>query len=439
MAKPPSVKTKKTAKAAPVQSAPDYGEEILRMAVAAKQAGQALALTSARIRNKALEAMALALQKNRDEILFKNEIDVEAGRKAGLAGALLDRLKLTPDRVEGMSRGLLEIAALPDPLGQVVEDWTPPAGVRVQKVRVPLGVICMIYEARPNVTVDSAGLCLKSGNAVILRGGKEAIDTNTALARLIADAAQSAGVPAASIQLVGTTNRAVIRDLVRLDQFIDLVIPRGGEEMVRAVREMATVPVLSHGKGLCAVYVDKDADVAMARRIAFNAKVQRPGVCNAMETLLVHKDVAAEFLPAMVAEFQKASVKVKGDAETRRWAKSAAPAAEKDWDTEFLDLTVAVRVVDSLEAAMAHINRHGSHHSDSIVTQNKAAAEKFLAGVDSAAVFHNASTRLHDGGALGLGAEMGISTQKLHARGTMGLKELTTTKYVVRGEGQVRS
>jgi glutamate-5-semialdehyde dehydrogenase len=296
----------------------------------------------------------------------------------------------------------------------------------------------MVYESRPNVTVDSAGLCLKSGNAVILRGGKEALNTNSALVTIVKDALKAAGLPPEAVQLVPSTDRALIRDLVTMDEVVDLVIPRGGEDMVRAIREMATVPVLSHGKGLCSVYVDKDADLGMAENIAFNAKVQRPGVCNAMETLLVHKDVAAAFVPKIVARYREAKVEVRGDEEVRRLVPGVRPASNKDWDTEFLGLTAAVKIVGSVEEAVAHINRHGSHHSDAVVTGDPAAAEKFLREVDSAAVFHNASTRLHDGGVFGLGAEMGISTQKLHARGAMGLKELTTTKYVVRGAGQIR-
>jgi len=414
-------------------------KEIARLCLTAKAAGQALAQTSVDVRNRALEAMAKAVETAKDDILFKNEIDMEAGRKSGLGKALLERLTLTPERVAAMAQGLREIASLPDPLGETVSEWTPPAGVRIRKVRVPLGVIAMIYESRPNVTVDSAGLCLKSGNAVILRGGKEAMDSNRALVHAVAPAAVAAGVPAGAIQLIETTDRAVIRDLVRLDQLVDLVIPRGGEEMVQAIRDMATVPVLSHGKGLCAVYVDKGANLDMAEKIAVNAKTHRPGVCNAMETLLVHKDVADAFLPRILAKYRDAKVDVHGDNSARRlggaWVK---PATDKDWDTEFLDLTAAVRVVQGLDEAIAHINRHGSHHSDSIVTEDAQAANRFLREVDSAAVFHNASTRLHDGSVFGLGAEMGISTQKLHARGTMGLRELTTTKYVVQGRGQIR-
>jgi glutamate-5-semialdehyde dehydrogenase len=413
--------------------------ELALLCLAAKEAASVLGTTSPEARNRALETMATALEKNRDDLIFKNSIDVDAGSRGGLSEALLDRLTLTKKRVQDMAQGLREMAALPDPLREIIEERRCPNGLRVQKVRVPLGVVAMVYEARPTVTIDSAGLCLKSGNAVILRGGKEAINSNRALAHLAASVLEKTGLPAGCIQLVGSTDRALIRDLVRMDRCVDLVIPRGGEEMVRAIREMATVPVLSHGRGLCTVYVDNDADLPMARQIAFNAKVQRPGVCNAMETLLVHKDVARTFLPSLCRQYQKAGIQVRGDREVCHLVgRAIKPIVLQDWDTEFLGPVVAVGVVPSIEDAIRHINHHGSHHSDSIVTKNRKTAERFLHEVDSAAVFHNASTRLHDGSVLGLGAEMGISTQKLHARGTMGLKELTTTKYVVRGTGQIR-
>lgn len=435
------IKTKKKTpkrslkKAAP---APDFRRELERLVLDAKVASSALARASSAQKNRALVAMAEALQKRKEDILFKNGIDVEAGRRAGLSSALLDRLTLTTERVDAMAQGLRDMADLPDPVGEIIEETARPNGMTLQKVRAPLGVVAMVYEARPNVTVDSAGLCLKSGNAVVLRGGKEAVDSNAALVSALHDALEEAGLPGACIQLVPFSDRALIRDLVRMDRLVDLVIPRGGEEMIKAIREMATVPVLSHGRGLCATYVDKAADLDMAEKIAFNAKVQRPGVCNALETLLVHKDSAASFVPRIVKRYLDAGVEVRGDEDVRRLAPGAKRAAPVDWDTEFLGLTVAVKVTDSLEDAVAHINLHGSHHSDAIVTEDTAAAERFLAMTDSAAVFHNASTRLHDGGAFGLGAEMGISTQKLHARGAMGLKELTTTKYVVRGGGQIR-
>jgi glutamate-5-semialdehyde dehydrogenase len=414
-------------------------EELLRLCVSAKQASQLLAQSPVEQRNLALLKMAAALIAKQDDILFKNDIDLEAGKKAGLSQALLDRLALTPERVKAMSVGLREIAALPDPINELVRDWTRSGGLRIQKVRVPLGVIAMIYEARPNVTVDAAGLCLKSGNAVLLRGGKEAIDSNTALVHLLTACLKEAGLPEGAIQMVPSTDREAVRQLIKLDGFIDLVIPRGGEEMVRAIREGSSIPVLSHGKGLCAVYVDKAADLDMAEKIAFNAKAQRPGVCNAAETILVHRAAAKDFVPGLVQRFIAAGVEVRGDPESRALAgKDVRAAVAVDWDTEFHGPIVALRVVGSLDEAVAHINRHGSHHSDSIVTQDDLAADSFLARVDSAAVLHNASTRLHDGSVFGLGSEMGISTQKLHARGTMGLAELTSTKYVVRGQGHIR-
>lgn len=421
-------------------SAPsDYTAELIKLCAQAKEASRILAGTSLEQRNRALTSIAETLEKNKAEILFRNEIDLEAGRRAGLSPALLDRLALTDRRVMDMAQGLREVAVLSDPLAENDPGWDRPSGLRVQKVRVPLGVIAMIYEARPNVTVDATSLCLKSGNAVVLRGGKEAVDSNTLLVHLIKDALGKAGLPRESVQFVGTTDRSVIRDLVRMEAFVDLVIPRGGEEMVNAIREMATVPVLSHGKGLCSVYVDQDADLDMAERIVLNSKIQRPGVCNAMETLLVHRAVGKTFVPRIVRRLAENRVTVRGDKEVQTWGGAAVtPAVAADFDTEFLGLELAMKAVESVEEAVTHINTHGSHHSDAIVTANENTAQQFLARVDSAAVFHNASTRLHDGSALGLGSEMGISTQKLHARGTMGLRELTTTKYIVRGDGHIR-
>ncbi|MBK6880776.1 MAG: glutamate-5-semialdehyde dehydrogenase [Elusimicrobia bacterium] len=432
-------KTTKNQRRVQMEAPPAYTARLVALCAGAKEASRALAVSPPEARDRALRTLAEALEKNQDDILFKNEIDLEAGRRAGLSASLLDRLALTPRRVADMAAGLRDIAALPDPLGSVAGEWERPNGLKVQKVRVPLGVVAMIYEARPNVTVDATGLCLKSGNAVVLRGGKEALESNTALVRVLKEALVPTGLPADCVQFVETSDRSVIRDLVRMDRFVDLVIPRGGEEMVNAIREMATVPVLSHGKGLCAVYVDQEADLAMAEKIALNAKIQRPGVCNAMETLLVHGAVADRFVPAMVRRFAENNVTVHGDAGVqKRGGAAVVPATPDDFNTEYLDLHVAMKVVDSLDAAIDHINTHGSHHSDAIVTRDEDAARRFLARVDSAAVLHNASTRLHDGGALGLGSEMGISTQKIHARGTMGVPELTTTKYVVRGSGQIR-
>jgi glutamate-5-semialdehyde dehydrogenase len=418
-------------------------EKELKQAVAAaamkaKLASRKLAVVSTELKNKALLAMAEALVKSKDDILFHNEIDVEAAKESGLSEALVDRLTLNAERITAVSRSLKDIAALADPTGEIVADWTPPAGIHIQKVRVPLGVIAMIYESRPNVTAEAAGLCLKSGNAVVLRGGSEAINTNHAIIKVITPAAYGAGLPEGSIQFIESTDRSAVTDLIKLDSLIDLVIPRGGEEMIRSIRENATVPVLAHGKGLCHTYIDKSADIAMAKKIAINAKCQRPGVCNAMETLLIHKDIADKFLPQACADYKTAGVEVRGCPLTKKIVPQVVAATEDDWATEYLSLIVSVKVVSSLEEAISHVNRYGSGHSDAIVTDDKAAAEKFLNEVDSAAVFHNASTRLHDGAVFGFGSEIGISTQKLHARGTMGLKELTTTKYKVYGNGEIR-
>jgi len=413
-------------------------EVVARQALLAKAAGPALAALTARQKQDVLNAAADAIARSSNDIIFHNEIDVEAAREAGLAPALIERLVLSPKAVDAMAKGVREIAAQPDPVGEVLESWTRPNGISIQKIRVPLGVVAMIYESRPNVTVDAAALCLKAGNAVLLRGGSEAINSNRMLVQIITRAFQAAGLPPGAVQLLEDTNRESIMELIRLPQLVDLVIARGSEDMIQHVMKNATVPVLGHGKGVCHVYVDEQADLAMAEKIAVNAKVQRPGVCNAMETLLVHRKVAEEFLPKIAQAYQAAHVEIRGDEAVRRVVAGALPATDEDWHTEYLDLIVSIKVVDSLEQAMAHINRYGSGHTDAIVTRDAEAADRFLKGVDSAAVLHNASTRLHDGGVFGLGAEIGISTRKLHARGTMGARELTTTKYVVHGSGQIR-
>ncbi len=414
------------------------GERVARQAALAKQASSALAALTPEVKTNALQAMADALLAASTDIVFHNEIDVEAGEQAELNKALLERLVLTAHSIESMANGVREIAAQPDPIGEVLEAWKRPNGIAIEKRRVPLGVIGMIYESRPNVTVDAAALCLKAGNAVLLRGGSEASNSNRVLVQVLAKAAQSVGLPTGTVQLLEDTSRESIMELIRLPQLIDLVIARGSEEMISNIVKNATVPVLGHGKGVCHVYVDENADLAMAEKIALNAKVQRPGVCNAMETLLVHRTIAEAFLPVIGEKYAAAKVEIRGDETTRRFIPSALPASVEDWRTEYLDLIVSIRVVDSLEAAIEHINRYGSGHSDSIVTESKPHAEQFLNAVDSAAVLHNASTRLHDGSVFGLGAEIGISTRKLHARGTMGARELTTTKYIVRGTGQIR-
>jgi glutamate-5-semialdehyde dehydrogenase len=413
-------------------------EELLKKALQAKHASRKLALISTEVKNSALKLIAEALDKARKEILFHNEIDVEAAIESGVSAALIDRLKLDEKRLDNMVKGILEIAELRDPIGEIIESSKSSYGFDLKKVRVPLGVIGIIYEARPNVTADAAALCLKAGNAVILKGGREAVDTNRQLYHVITKAAYAAGIPEGAVQFIDTVERQAIDELVKLDGIVDLIIARGGEEMIRSVREKAIVPVLGHGKGLCHTYIDADADTDMAVSVAYNAKVQRPGVCNAMESLLIHAKIAPYVAPKLLAKMKQAGVKIKGCDRTKQYAPWIEIAVEKDYKTEYLDLALSVKIVDSLDEAITHVNRYGSGHSESIVTNNKIAADRFLAEVDAAAVFHNASTRLHDGSVFGLGAEIGISTQKLHARGTMGVRELTTTKYLIYGSGQIR-
>lgn len=411
---------------------------IITQAANAKIASRKLASLSTEAKNKALIAMADAIAAKKDEIIFHNEIDVDAAKDAGLDEALIDRLTLNDKRVAEMVRGVREVAALPDPVGEIMQDWTPPAGIHIQKMRVPLGVIGFIYESRPNVTVDAAALCIKSGNAIVLRGGSEAINSNHAIVKAIAPAAYAAGLPEGAIQFVETTDRQAISEFIKLNQLIDLIIPRGSEEMIHSIREHATVPVLSHGKGVCHTYIDKAANLEMAKKIAINAKCQRPGTCNATETLLVHQDVAKKLLPELCKLYADAGVEVRGCPITKTVVPTVIDAQEIDWSTEYHTLIISIKVVNTLDEAIAHINKYGSGHSEAIITEDTAAAEKFLRDVDAAAVFHNASTRLHDGGIFGFGCEIGISTQKLHARGAMGLKELTSYKYVVHGNGEIR-
>ena len=381
--------------------------------------------------------MAAGLLGGGEPILAANQENVTAARADGQAAAFVDRLTLTPTRLAAMARGLRQIADLPDPVGEVTGMWRRPNGLQVGRMRVPLGVIGFIYESRPNVTADAAGLCLKSGNAVILRGGAEALRSNLAIAEVLARAVASAGLPAAALTVVPTPDRAMVKELLALHGLIDLIIPRGGEEFIQMVRETSQIPVIAHDKGLCHTYVDAGADLGMAAAIALNAKVERPGVCNAMETLLVHTEVASALLPALVAQLAQAGVEVRGCSETRSLVPSIRPATEADWDTEYLDLTLSVRVVPSFEEALAHIARHGSGLAEAIVTADHGRAMRFLREVDAGAVFVNASTRFTDGFEFGMGAEMGISTQKLHARGPMGLRELTCEKFIVLGDGHV--
>ena len=382
--------------------------------------------------------MARALEEKAGTIVEANRADLDRARARDYPRAFVDRLTLTDSRIEEMAAGVRQVAALPDPVGETVEVWRRPNGVEISRVRVPLGVIGFIYESRPNVTADAAALCLKSGNAVLLRGGSEALESNTIIAQLLAKAAEKTGLPAESIQYVDTPDRAAVMAMLTLDRYLDLIIPRGGEEFVRLVNERATVPVLKHDKGLCHVYVDEGADLDMAVAIAVNAKAQRVSVCNAMETLLVHAAVAPRFLPLVAARLAEAGVELRGDERTRALVPDARPAEPADWDTEYLDAILAVRVVDGFDDAVAHIRRHGSGLAEAIVTADLRRARRFTHEVDAAAVLVNVSTRLVDGSQFGMGAEMGISTSKLHARGPVGVRELTTTKFVVIGDGQIR-
>ena len=409
---------------------------------AAKAAARPLARLSRGTKDAALHAIADALELRADEILEANARDLEAGRRDEIGTALLDRLTLTPERVAGMAAGVRQVAALPDPVGEVLDGGRLDNGLRVERVRVPLGVVAVVYEARPNVTIDAAALALKSGNAIVLRGSSTAQHSNAVLAAVAAQAAESAGVPAGAISLVSGGGREELAELATQTGVVDLIIPRGGEGLKRALEGVATVPVIYAAAGVCHVYVDASADLDKAVAIAVNAKTHRPGVCNAAETLLVHGAVAAEFLPAALAALAAEGVELRVDARTRAAAGEDAPplvdATDEDWGTEYLDLVVTVGVVDSLEEAVDHIVEHGSGHSDAIVTRDLAASEAFVAGVDSAAVYVNASTRFTDGAEFGMGAEIGISTQKLHARGPIGLRELCTYTYVVHGDGHVR-
>ena len=413
-------------------------ELVKAKAQAAKQAAAKLAVTSTAVKNAALLAMAAALEAQQSEILAANERDMTAAAAKGMKSSMLDRLKLTAERISGMADGLRQVAGLADPVGNVIDGKTLPNGLHITKIRVPLGVIGIIYEARPNVTADAAGLCLKSGNAVILKGGSEAMESNKTVAAILAQAAEGAGIPAGSIQFMDTSDRQAVQDLIHMNGLVDVVIPRGGAGLIQAVVRNASVPVIETGAGVCHTYVDKDADVEMAMKIAFNAKVQRPSVCNAMETLLVHKDIADKFLPMMLMMYNTSAVEIRGDKAVQEYSGQVHSATEEDWSTEYGDLRLSVKIVDSIEEAMAHIAKYGTGHSECIVTNNYQAAQLFQYTVDAAAVYVNASTRFTDGNEFGFGAEIGISTQKLHARGPMALPELTSTKYLINGNGQVR-
>jgi glutamate-5-semialdehyde dehydrogenase len=410
----------------------------LDLARRARAAGRLLATVSTARKDHWLLHTAHALEERMAEVLSANEQDLAGARDLGLSAAQVDRLRLTPQRLRDAAAGVREVAGLPDPVGQVRSSTTRPNGLEVHKVGVPLGVLLFIYESRPNVTVDAAALSVKSGNAILLRGGKEALHSNLALHRLLQDSLRACELPADAVQLVANPDREAVGHLLQLNEWIDLVIPRGGEGLIRRVAQEAKMPVLKHYKGNCHVYVEKSADLGLAERIVVNAKCQRPGVCNAMESLLVDEAVADAFLPRIAAALRSRGVELRGCPETRRRVPDAIPASEEDFDTEYLDLVVSIKVVPGLEEAIEHIGRHGSGHTDAIVTNDLSAARRFVAAVDSAAVMVNASTRFHDGFELGLGAEIGISTDKFHARGPCGLIELTSYKYVVYGEGQVR-
>jgi glutamate-5-semialdehyde dehydrogenase len=409
------------------------------LGVAARKAARALALASTEIKNHALRAAAAELRAQAAAILEANRRDLVAAREDERPASFIDRLALDPKRIEGMAKGLEEIAALPDPVGAVIAEWTRPNGLRIQRVRVPLGVVGIVYESRPNVTADAGALCLKAGNATILRGGSESHLSAHAIHACLVRGLRVAGLPEAAIQLVPTTDREAVGLMLRgLDGAIDVIVPRGGKSLVARVQEEARVPVFAHLEGICHTYVDRSADLEMARRIAVNAKMRRTGVCGATETLLVDKAAPAGHLPALVAALVEAGCEVRGDAAAREADARVTPAAEQDWSTEYLDAIISVRAVDGVDGAIAHIQKYGSQHTDSIVAEDQATAERFLARLDSAIVLHNASTQFADGGEFGMGAEIGIATGRLHARGPVGVEQLTTFKYVVRGTGQVR-
>ncbi len=404
----------------------------------AREASFYLANVSTDKKNKALNIAAQLIDERREEISEVNREDVrEAGRK-GVSKAFIDRLTLTEKRIDGMIKSLNEVSMLEDPVGTIIRGWKRPNGLQILQMRVPIGVIGIIYESRPNVTVEASSLCLKTGNATILRGGREAINSNRILYTILSEAVKRAGLPEGCIGFIDSVDREAIKYLIRMSGLVNLIIPRGGEGLINFVTENATVPVIKHYKGLCHTYVDEFASLPMAQEIVYNAKVQRPGVCNAIETLLVHKNIAGKFLPEMIRRLQEAGVEIRGCERTRKVVPQIREAEEKDWDTEYLDLILSIKVVDDIEEAIEHINKHGSQHSEAIITENYERAMEFLYRVDAATVYVNSSTRFTDGGEFGMGAEIGISTDKMHARGPMGLPELTTYKYLILGNGQIR-
>jgi len=416
----------------------DIHKLLLEMGQNARKAARILSGATPGQKNRALETVAGQLRRSADRLMEENRKDLAEGERNGLTTAMLDRLKLTEKRIEDIAIAVDEITALPDPVGEVTGMWTRPSGFKVGRMRAPIGVIGIIYESRPNVTIDAAALCLKSGNACILRGGSEAIHSNNALAQVFCESVAEAGLPARAVQAVPVTDRAAVQELLKLDHYVDLIIPRGGKGLIRMIMENSTIPVIKHLDGICHTYVDSSADQKMAREICINAKLDRPGTCNAMETMLVHQDLAGTFLPEVLQEFRKEGVEIRGCPLTRKAAPWVTDATDEDWSTEHLDRILNVRVVAGMEEAMDHISRYGSAHTDVIVTMSHPNAQRFTREVDSAAVMVNASSRLHDGFVFGLGAEIGISTDKLHARGPMGLAELTTEKWIVLGEGHLR-
>ncbi len=412
--------------------------DILAIAQGAKKASFIMGQLSSKVKDDALVAMADGLERNKAAIIAANKKDVKNAQAKKLNAAVIERLTLDEKRIKAMAGSLREVAAQHDPIGEVIKMWTRPNGLWIGKLRVPLGVIGVIYESRPNVTADCIGLCLKAGNCAILRGGSEAINSNIAIFEALNDAAKANGIPDGAVNLIKTTDRKAVHILLTLSDYVDLIIPRGGESLIKEVAQRSRIPVLKHYKGICHVYVDEDADLNMAERICFNAKVQRPSVCNAMETLLVNEDVAARFLPSMVKKYKEAGVEIRGCPMTRRIVKGIKAATEKDWSTEYLDLVLSIKVVKDLHEAVGHINKYSTKLSDAIVTENYHNAVEFLRKVDSAAVYVNASTRFTDGGEFGFGAEIGISTDKFHARGPVGVEELTSYKYIIYGDGQIR-
>jgi len=416
----------------------DIRDYVTERAKKARTAARKLASVSSAVKNTALLKMADALVAQASTLLSANAKDLEEAKRRGLSKAMIDRLTLDPKRIGEMAAGLRDVSALPDPVGEVVKMVRRPNGMLVGRVRVPIGVIGIVYESRPNVTADAASLCLKAGNAVVLRGGSEAVQSNAAIVQILSTVGAESGLPEGCLVFLDNPDRQAVMEMLKLDTLIDLIIPRGGEALMKTVTDHSRIPVIKHDKGLCHTYVDEGADLSMARAICLNAKVQRPGTCNAMETLLVHEGIAPAFLPGMIRALQEAGVEVRGCSKTRAIVSEIKEATEEDWTTEYLDLILAVKIVKNIDEAMEHIARYGSQHSEAIVTRDYGRARRFLNEVDACAVFVNASTRLNDGYQFGLGAEIGISTSRIHARGPMGLEELTTTKYIVLGEGQLR-